>query len=88
VVGVKFLLCGGRLKVEVVKVGDEEWEVFVFLRNGIYSVDRILKEEGFIELASGDGRERVMSKVVKGDVVDYLSLLSVEVAKEMRKWGG
>ncbi len=84
----KFLLCGGRLKVEVVKVGDEEWEVFVFLRNGIYSVDRILKEEGFIELASGDGRERVMSKVVKGDVVDYLSLLSVEVAKEMRKWGG
>jgi len=84
----RFLLCGGRLKVEVVEVGDEEWEVFIFLGNGIYSVDRILKEEGFIELASGDGRERVMSKVVRGDVVDYVSGISVEVAKEMRKWGG
>lgn len=82
----KFLLCGGRLKVEVVELGDEMYEVFVFAGNGVYDVDRILKDEGFIPLTSEDGREKVMSKVVKGDVVDYVSQISLKVAKEIRKW--
>ena len=82
----KFLLCGGRLKVEVVELGDEVYEVFVFVGNGICSVDRIFKEEGFVYLMSADRREKVMSKVVEGDVVDYVSQVSLKVVKEIRKW--
>jgi hypothetical protein len=82
----RFLLCGGRLKVEVVEVGDKKWEVFMFMGNGVYDVDKILKDEGFVLLMSEGGRGKVMSKVVKGDVIDYVSQISLKVAKEMRKW--
>jgi len=82
----RFVLCGGRLKVEVVELGEDRWEVFVFVGNGVCDVDKILKEEGFIQLMSEGRRGKVMSKVVIGDVIDWLSQLSVKVAKEMSKW--
>jgi hypothetical protein len=82
----RFLLCGGRLKVQVAELGDGKWEVFVFVGNGSYGVDRVLKKEGFVQLMCEDGKEKVMSKVVIGNVVDYLTKISVEVTKEMKKW--
>lgn len=82
----RFVLCGGRLKVEAVELGEDRWEVFVFVGNGVCDVDKILKDEGFIQLMSEGRRRKVMSKVVRGNVVDWLSQLSVKVAKEMRKW--
>jgi hypothetical protein len=88
VVGVRFLLCGGRLKVEVVEMGDEKWEVFVFVRGGVNGVLDILRKEGFVQLFAGDviKSEKVMSKVVEGNVIDYCTELSVKVAEEMKKW--
>jgi hypothetical protein len=82
----RFLLCGGRLKVEVVELGDGVCEVFVFVGNGTYSVVDILKTEGFVCIECENNKEKVMSKVVKGNVVDYLTKISVKVAKEMQKW--
>jgi hypothetical protein len=82
----RFLLCGGRLRVDVVELGDEVYEVFSFVRGGTYDVLDVLKREGFICLESENKREKVLSKVVEGNVIDYLSRLSVMVAKEMKKW--
>jgi hypothetical protein len=84
----KFLLCGGRLKVEVAEVGDGKWEVFVFVRGGVNGVLDILRRDGFIQLFSGDisKSEKVMSRVVEGNVIDYCTELSVKVAEEMKRW--
>jgi hypothetical protein len=84
----KFLLCGGRLNVVVAEIGDEKWEVFVFMRGGVNNVSDILRREGFVQLFVGDinKSEKVMSKVVEGNVIDYCIQLSVKVAEEMKKW--
>jgi hypothetical protein len=81
----RFLLCGGRLKVDVVELGNGLYEVFVFVRDGICDVIDILEKEGFVCLLSEGKGEKVMSKVVDGDVIDYVAMLSVAVAKEMKK---
>jgi hypothetical protein len=82
----RFILCGGRLKVDVVELGDGEWEVFAFVKNGVYDVVRILERENFVCLESEGTGEKVMSKVVSGNVIDYLTELSVKVVTEMKKW--
>jgi hypothetical protein len=83
----RFLLCGGRLKVDVVELGSGLYEVFVFVKDGICDVVDILEKEGFVCLLSESKGEKVMSKVVDGNVIDYIAVLSVAVAKEMKKWG-
>ena len=82
----RFLLCGGRLKVLVAELGDGDWEVFAFIENGVYDVDKILEDEGFVLLMTEDKRSKVMSKVVNGNVLDYVSQVSVKVSREMSKW--
>jgi hypothetical protein len=82
----RFILCGGRLRVDVVELGDEMYEVFVFVGNGLYDVVDVLEREGFVYLVSEGRGVKVMSKVVNGDVIDYVSELSVIIAKEMKKW--
>jgi len=82
----RFLLCGGRLKVEVVELGQGKWEVFVFVKSGVCDVVDVLKREGFVCLADEGGGERVMSKVVDGNVIDYVTKVSVVVAERMKKW--
>jgi hypothetical protein len=83
---VRFLFCGGRLRVDVVELGDEVYEVFSFVKGGTYDILDVLKKEGFICLKSENKEEKVLSKVVEGNVIDYLTMLSVMVAKEMKKW--
>jgi hypothetical protein len=80
-------LCGGRLRVYVVELEGEVCEVFVFVGNGVCNVVDILSERGFICLESENKGEKVMSKVVNGNVIDYVSELSVVIAQEMKKWG-
>jgi len=82
----RFLLCGGRLRVDVVELGSGRYEVFVFVGGGVCSVFDVLRDEGFDLIFSEDGVTRVMSKVVSGNVIDYLTELSVKVATEMKKW--
>jgi hypothetical protein len=82
----RFLLCGGRLKVEVVELGDRVCEVFVFVGNGTYSVVDILKTEGFVCIECENNKEKVMSKVVNDDVIEYITQVSVTISKEMKKW--
>jgi len=82
----RFLLCGGRLRVNVVELGDQMYEVFVFVGGGNYGVVDVLETEGFVCLVSECKREKVMSRVVEGNVIDYVTELSVKIAKEMRKW--
>jgi hypothetical protein len=69
-----------------VELGDEVYEVFGFVKDGTYDVLDVLKKEGFICLESENKEEKVLSKVVEGNVIDYLTRLSVMVAKEMKKW--
>jgi len=82
----RFLLCGGRLKVVVTELGNGYWEVFAFVENGVYDVDKILEDEGFVSLLCEDKRRKVMNKVVNGNVLDYVSQVSVKVSREMSKW--
>jgi len=82
----RFLLCGGRLKVVIVELGDGYWEIFAFVENGVYDADKILEDEGFVLLMTEDKRSKVMSKVVNGNVLDYVSQVSVKVSREMSKW--
>lgn len=82
----RFVLCGGRLRIDVVELGDEVYEVFVFVGGGTYGVVDVLGREGFVCLVSEGMGEKVMSRVVEGNVIDYVTELSVKVAKEMRKW--
>jgi hypothetical protein len=86
------ICCGGKVKICVVEVVDEGWEVLVLVDPVFLFVDEVkeflVKEHGFkeVEVEKGFGRDHlVFSKRVVDDVREYAVGLWVEIAKRVRE---
>ena len=86
------ICCGGKVKICVLEVPGEGWEVLVLVDPQFLFVDEVkeflVKEHGFeeVEVERGFGRGYVVfSKRVESDVREYAVELWVEIAKKVRE---
>jgi hypothetical protein len=86
------ICCGGKVKICVVEVIDEGWEVLVLVDPVFLFVDEVVeflvKEHGFkeVEVEKGFGKDHlVFSKRVVDDVREYAVGLWVRIAEKVRE---